>query len=259
MPPFNLSNKTTGRYSTVFRLVGSLWALAVSGCVAVPVGMFTESPYTPEVMQKLSQKNADKRLVQATLGKPFAMKSSGHYWFYTNSRTTWGIIGGSSSAVITDDEWLAVQFDDTSHVMFVEHNKLDKCLSNGMCFGGFAPTLDDAAAKSYEIASNECAVYLFLKPLTWPLVTGAAKYSIDGKVLGLVNTKSYLFLTHQVGDIRISAYQLKMTAECIGGEKLYIGAVKAADFSWDTGKDLIQVSPAEGEAAIRVRRLALPD
>ncbi len=251
------------------RFFGLIFILICTGCVVVPVGWLSKSPYRPEVMQKLSQKDTDRNLVRLTLGSPKAVKSGGRYWFYANSRETWGIIGGSSSGVFTEDEWLAVQFDDAGRVIFLEHNS-DSCLSNGMChLGGLfttqpseivvtAPTLQDAAAKSYQVSADECAVYLFLKSLPWPLDAGRLKFSVDGRGQGLVNDKSYLFLTHPQGKISISAYQFTIAAQCMGGEKLYVGADKGLDWSWETGRDLSSVNAVEGEAAIRTRRLALP-
>lgn len=171
----------------------------------------------------------------------------------------WGIIGGSSSAVYTDDEWLAVRFDKAGKVVFVEKNDLSKCLSNGMCFDGTAPHADDGFAKSYQPKADECAVYLLLDRLPWPLQAGTVKSFVDGVAIGNVNPKTYLFLTHPAGNIDIAAYDLKIGAHCIGGEKLYVRAVKKADFSWLTGADLAPLPVTEGAAAIGIRRAALHD
>ncbi|MHB1098962.1 MAG: hypothetical protein ACYCZR_05335 [Burkholderiales bacterium] len=241
------------------RLAAALLALACASCIAVPVGVFTRSPYSPEVLQKLSAKGADRDLVRRVLGNPALTKAGGEYWFYWNSRATWGIIGGSSSAVITDDEWLAVRFDKAGKVVFVEKNDLRKCLSDGMCFGGMAPSADDAFAKSYRPKADECAVYLFLDRLPWPFQAGTVRYFVDGAPIGHVGTDTYLFLAHPAGKLDIAAYDLKISARCIGGEKLYVKAVKKIDTSWLTGEDLAPLSAAEGETAIGRRRAALHD
>lgn len=241
------------------RLGAAALALACTSCIVVPVGVFTKSPYSPEVLQKLSAKDADRDLVTQVLGKPILTKAKGEYWFYWNSRTTWGIIGGGSSAAITDDEWLAVRFDEAGKVAFVEKNDLRKCLSNGMCFGGMAPTADDTLAKSYRPKTDECAVYLFLDRLPWPFPAGTVKYFVDGAPIGNVESDTYLFLSHPAGNIDIAAYDLKITTQCIGGEKLYVKAVKKLDTSWLTGEDLAPLPALEGEAAISKRRAALPD
>lgn len=170
-----------------------------------------------------------------------------------------GVIGGSSSAVFTDDEWLAVRFDSAGKVVFIEKNDFSKCLSNGMCFDGTAPSADDDFAKTYQPKPDECTVYLLLDPLPWPLMTGTVQYFVDGEPIGYVGTKSYLFLAHKPGKIGIAVYDLKLSMHCVGGEKLYVRAVKKADFSWLTGADLAPLSAAEGAAAISIRRAALPD
>jgi hypothetical protein len=234
-------------------------ALACTSCIVVPVGVFTKTPYTQEVLQKLSDKNADRERARQLLGEPALVKAKGEYWFYWNSRAMWGIIGGSSSAVLTDEEWLAVRFDSAGKVVFAEKNDLHKCLSNGMCFGGMAPHADDALAKSYRPKADECAVYLLLDRLPWPFPAGSVKYFVDGAPIGNVESDTYLFLVHPAGNIDIAAYDLRIATQCIGGEKLYVKAVKKIDTSWLTGEDLAPLSGTEGEAAISKRRAALHD
>lgn len=241
------------------RLAATVAALLCTSCIVVPVGVFTKSPYDPDVLQKLSAPDADRERVRQVLGSPALVKAGGAYWLYSNSRAMWGIIGGSSSAVYTDDEWLAVRFDKSGKVVFVEKNDLSKCLSNGMCFDGTAPHADDGFAKSYQPKADECAVYLLLDRLPWPLQAGTVKSFVDGVAIGNVNPKTYLFLTHPAGNIDIAAYDLKIGAHCIGGEKLYVRAVKKADFSWLTGADLAPLPVTEGAAAIGIRRAALHD
>lgn len=241
------------------RLGAAVLALACTSCIVVPVGVFTKSPYGPEVLQKLSAKDADRDLVTQVLGKPVLTKAKGEYWFYWNSRATWGIIGGGGSSVVTDDEWLAVRFDSAGKVAFVEKNDLRKCLSNGMCFGGMAPHADDAWAKAYRPRADECAVYLFLDRLPWPFPAGTVKYFVDGAPIGNVESDTFLFLARPAGHIDIAAYDLKISTQCIGGEKLYVKAVKKIDTSWLTGEDLAPLTAPEGEAAISKRRAALPD
>lgn len=240
-------------------LAAAMLALACTSCIVVPVGMFTKTPFTPEVLQQLSDGNADRERVRQLLGEPLVVKAKGEYWFYWNSRAMWGIIGGGSSAVLTDDDWLAVRFDSAGKVIFAESNHLRKCLSNGMCFGGVAPSADDELAKAYRPKADECAAYLFLDRLPWPFPAGTVKYFVDGNPIGNVASDTYLFLTHPAGAIRLAAYDLEISTKCTGGEKLYVKAVKKIDTSWLTGEDLAPLSAAEGEAAISQRRAALPD
>lgn len=241
------------------RLAAVAAAWACTSCIVVPVGVFTKSPYGPEVLQKLSAPDADRERVRQVLGSPALVRAKGEYWYYSNSRSTWGIIGGGGSAVYTDDEWLGVRFDAAGKVVFVEKNGLSKCLSNGMCFDGTAPHADDSFARSYQPKADECAVYLMLDRLPWPLPAGSVKFSVDGIPIGNVDSKTYLFLTRRPGPVDIAAYDLKIGTHCIGGEKLYVRAVKKIDTSWLTGADLSPLSSAEGEEAIGIRRVALPD
>lgn len=259
LPDRRLLRSRMGLGGVAVKAIALLLIFACTSCVVVPLAPFTNSPYRPEVIQKLSQAEADKNLVRQTLGTPKWVLANGNTWIYVNSHPTWGIIGGTSSAVVTDDEWLAVQFDNAGRVVFIESNEMMKCLSNGMCLDGTAPTSQDQPAKSYQARAGECAVYLFLNPLPWPLQAGAVKFLVDGKAVGTVNSKTYLFLTHLQGDIRIAAYDLDISTHCVGGEKLYVRAVKKQDWSWKTGEDLAPVDAKEGEAAIRARALAMPD
>ncbi len=241
------------------RLAATAAALACASCIVVPIGAFTEPPYGSEVMQKLAAPDADRARVLQLLGPPVQVKARGEYWYYTRSRATWGIIGGTGSAVITDDEWLAIRFDPAGKVVFVEKNDLTKCLSNGMCFDGTAPHADDRLAKSYRPGADECAVYLLLDRLPWPLSTGTVRFMVDGVAVGSVNPETYLFLTHAPGTVDIAAYDLRIGTRCSVGEKLYVRAVKKIEASWLTGADLAPLSSAEGAVAIDVRRAALPD
>jgi hypothetical protein len=199
-----------------------------------------------------------------------ATRAKGTYWFYASDRERWWLIG--SDVVMRDSEWVGIQFDDSGHVSFIDHNDdMHGCLSNGIChfYGLFskqpsklvitAPMSEDAAAKSHQARADECAVYLYHEPLPWFGGLAPAAFSVDGKTRGFINDKTYLFLTHAIGEISISAYQFTMTTKCEEGNRLYIRATKAMDWSWDTGEDLSPVDAAEGESAIRSRRLALPN
>lgn len=240
-----------------------------AGCAVVPVGAFTEPPYPDEVLQPLLRDSADRNQVQQALGKPRAVKSGGKYWFYTSSSEFLGIIGGSSSAVLDDYEWVMVEFDASDRVVSLEHNDdLNGCLANGICYlAGFlspqpvitAPAAEAATVESYQPGPGECAVYLYLEDLPWYYGDLPVLFSVDGNTQGLVTDKSYLFLTHPDGEMRVSAWQQNITAPCRGGNRLYIKAVKAPDWSWQTAEDLAPDDPVAGKAAIHDRRLALPD
>lgn len=242
------------------RLLGLALLCLLSGCVVVPVGMFTESPYRPEVLAKLSQADADRFSVQQILGSPKFVKDRNRYWFYYNERVTAGILGGTGSAVISDFEWLAIQFDASGHVAFVGlASDIDKCLENGVCFNGTAPSAEDSVARNFAPKEDQCAVYLFLESLPWYLNTGSAVFAIDGRKIGSLNKNTYLFLEHPAGEIEIGAYDLTISTRCMGGSRLYVRAIKKKDFSWETGEDLAVVDQAAGEEAIRMRKRALPD
>lgn len=235
--------------------------LLLSGCLILPVGIFTENPYTQEKLAPLLQPNADRSLVRQKFGSPAYTKENQRYWFYTNRRETVGIIGGSSSVVLTDDDWLLVEFDQRGKVVFAETRDFNQCTSNGICLDG--SDIHGDAQKGLIPPSapkeNECAVYLYLEKLPWPLATGSVRYSINGKTLGTVNSESYLFLTHPQGEIQISAYDLAISTHCEGGKRLYVRAVKKADWSWKTGEDLAPVTADEGEKKIQIRHPSLRD
>lgn len=249
-------------------ITGLLIALAGAGCVPIPVGPLSQPTFPPEMLQRLTHQDADKHLVQRTLGHPVATRAGGRYWFYASARESVGFIG--ADLVIKKYEWVAIQFNDGNRVIFLERSDDGKgCLSNGICqsAGLFstqpsiavitAPRVEDAAARSHQPRADECAVYLYLDKLPW-LADARVTFSVGGRTQGVLDDKTYLFLAHPRGEIGITAYQLKMHATCRGGEKLYVKAVKAGGWSL-TGKELTLVAATDGEAAIRARRLALPD
>lgn len=250
-------------------VAGLLIALAGAGCIPIPVGPLSRSPFPPEVLQRLTHQDADKLLVQRTLGHPVATRAGGRYWFYASARESVGFIG--ADLVIKKYEWVAIQFNDEKRVIFLEHSDEGRgCLSNGICqsAGLFstqpstavitAPRVQDAVVRSYQPRADECAVYLYLDRLPW-LADARATFSINGRTQGIIDDKTYLFLAHPRGEISITAYQFKMHVTCRGGEKFFVKTVKARDWSLETGKELTRVGAVEGEAAIRTRRLALPD
>lgn len=254
--------------------------LILSGCLVVPIGMFSKSPYPAEVRQKLSQSGADKKLVRKTLGTPSAIKSGGKYWFYTSARDSFGIVGSSSSSVFQDYEWVGVQFDEFDSVTFFEYNDdIPGCLSNGICLRKYhslspqpvitAPKNEDTEAKSYQVKPDECVVYLFLKSLPWPGFGPGAAFplkffnkkigSTKGRSIGIADEETYLYLKYPRGEINISAFQFTTTTKCQGGEAFYIRAVVGKDWSQETGEDFSPVNNIDGKEEIRVRRRALPD
>lgn len=236
-------------------------AILLSGCLIVPVGLFTENPYTPEKLAPLLVPGADRNLVRQKFGKPAYTRESQRYWFYTNSRETVGIIAERSSVMFTDDDWLLVEFDAQGKVVFAETTDFKKCTSNGICLDGLEIYTDPLKGPSPPSPpkEDECGVYLYLEKLSWPLFTGMVRYSVAGKPVGIVSSDSYLYLTHPQGDIRVGAYDLEITTHCTGGQTLYIRAVKKTDWSWQTGEDLAPVTATEGEEKIRERRPALRD
>ena len=234
----------------------TLLAALCSACLVVPVGLFNEQPYGPELLQKLHQ--ADRSQVRRLLGEPLLTRASNRYWYFSDSRTLAGVIGGTTGTAFEQYLWLLVHFDERGRVDFAEAAKLDECLSNGQCFDGSSSSDETVRARNYRPGNDECAVYLYLQALPALLNTGAVDYRVDGRTVGRVNKHTYLFLTHRPGPIRIAAYDLAIGTECEAGDRLFIQAVKKRDFSWETGEDLAPVTQAEGDAAIAVRRLALP-
>ena len=252
-------------------LPGLILVITCAACmpVPIPIGAFSKTPFPPKVLQRLAQKEADKNLVQEQLGNPCTVRDGGKYWFYSSWREVLGFIG--TDLVFDDFEWLAVGFDVSDHVTFIEHNdSISGCLSNGICnYSGLlhteprlavlsAPKADDQFAKSYQVSADECAIYIYMEPfpINWAGAPGM-KLSIDGNKQGVINNKTYLFLTHSKGDIHIEAYQIGFTTHCRGEEKLYV-KVTPSWKSYDMAKDLSPVDPLTGEAAIRSRQLALP-
>ena len=241
-------------------ILSTVLASLLSSCLVVPVGLFTENPYAKEKLEPLLAPNADRKSVRQKFGNPLVTKENQRYWFYANERAMVGVLAGSSSTVLTDDDWLLVEFDQNGKVVFAEARNRKECASNGICFDSFihADSVSGPIRPS-QPKQDECAIYLYLDRLPWPLPAGTVRYYVDAKPIGVVDSETYLFLTHPQGRIQISAYDLSISAECQGGKPLYVRAVKKVDWSWITGEDLAPVSQAEGERNIKIRSPALFD
>lgn len=108
-------------WSERFRVaLAVLLILILPGCLIVPVGLVNENPYSKENLAPLLSGDADRSLVRQKFGNPLTTKKNQRYWFYANQRATVGIIGGGSSTVMTDDDWLLVEFDPKGKVVFAE-------------------------------------------------------------------------------------------------------------------------------------------
>jgi hypothetical protein len=112
------------------------------------------------------------------------------------------------------------------------------------------------ASISYKVGKDECAIYFYLEPFSFRPASGSVTFFVDGKPFGVTNYKTYLFRKQPPGEIHIGAYQFRITIQCRAGEKIYIKAVESWK-SYKRGKDLCPVIVAEGEKAIRSRKLAL--
>lgn len=240
-------------------------ALTLAGCLVIPVGMFTEDPYSKEKLAPILVPGADRNLVRQKFGVPAHTRESQRYWFYTNQRATVGVLAGTGSAVFTDDDWLLVEFDRHGKVVLAEATDFKKCTSNGICLDAFEIYADpkNGPVQPKPPHEKECAVFLYLEKLPWliggGLAAGSVRYYIDGKPIGTVTSGGYLFLTHPEGSIQISAYDLAIATNCEGGKSLYVRAVKNTDWSAKTGEDLAPVSVVEGEQKIQLRHPSLHD
>lgn len=254
-------------------LVALLAAAWLSGCIVVPVGVFSPEPFPAELRQQLAPgQEADRNRVRQLLGSPTAHKAGGQYWFYARSRTTWGVLAGTSSAAFTEEHWLGVEFDAAGRVVFVEHSEHPQhCLSNGICMlsGLFdthpagavltAPQHQDQAARHRPPDPGHCALYVFLETLPWSYRLVTVHPAVNGQPLGWINDKSYLHLSPPRGDLRITTDRGRVDLRCEGGQTLYLKAVWQRDQAGARGPTLGLADATEAEAALRTRRLALPD
>jgi len=256
---------------TIKKYYSLILLLVLAGCFILPLP--NKSLFPEETLTKLSLQNADRNLVLSLFGKPTAIKKSGEYWFYGDSRETVGILGGSGSAIIWDYEWLAVQFDQHDKVKFHEFNEsISGCLSTGICniygLSGVSttgnsvltsPAEEDLSAKNYKVKDNECAVYFYQEPVFHiRMANGPVALTVNDRRIGVINYETYLFLTHATGELSLKAYQFNIHTQCNAGEKVYL---KAEEQGWSRkeGKDLAPVPSSLGETEIQKRRLALPD
>lgn len=238
------------------------------GCLVVPIEPFTGAPYSDEVLAKLSRR-ADRGEVRRALGAPLATRAGDTYWFYAREIPVVGIIGGTSSAVMTRLEWVAVEFDDSGRVSFLGLGRgEDACLANGICnhsgmllkhaptFAAItAPQIQDAEAKAF-VPREQCAVYFYWVPAGVKRMSGPVALAVDGREHGVSDYRSYHFFTHAPGPVRVTAFEVAGDIECRAGEKVYVKGMN----TWEQprGSAVLRVDVAEGEAEIRSRRLALP-
>lgn len=234
---------------------------AAAGCssVAVPLLPFTHDPYPEKTVERL--RGADADAVRRAFGEPQQRKMAGRYWFYFAKRPTVGFLGSSAGAM-ERLEWLALEFDAAARVRFTDRQHGDRpCFANGVCVlrGAIAaPPADDAAAKAYRPSPRECAIYLYQEALGLKFVTHAIPLSVEGREYGTLDFESYLFLTHPPGAVALRAYAFDIAVACKSGEAIYV----KASASWRVhpqGVDFAPVLAAEGESALRERRLALAD
>jgi outer membrane protein assembly factor BamE (lipoprotein component of BamABCDE complex) len=251
------------------RLAALLVASACGGCI--PLFPFTKAPYPKELLDTLSR-GADRESVRRALGSPQATKAGGTYWFYAHQRPMVGFLIASSGNVWTRFEWVAVRFDASGRADFIGYSDdVTGCLANGVCNRSgriehepalavlTAPTDRDGGAKSYRVSAHECAVYFYHEPAGFKVPAAPpAVLSVDGRVHGVSDYDTYLFLTHPAGTVRLAAYQFQIAPDCRAGEKLYVKGMGTWR-SYDPGKSLAPVDAAEGERAIRARLLALPN
>jgi len=243
-------------------------AALAGGCLVVPIEPFTEAPYPDEVLAKLSRR-ADRGEVRRALGAPLATRAGDTYWFYASEVPVAGIIGGTTSTVLTRMEWVAIEFDDSGRVSFLGHSHdADACLANGICNHSStllrrapaqaaitAPDILDAEAKAF-VPRDECAVYFHWVPAGIKRMSGSVVLAVDGKEYGASDYRSYLFLTHAPGLMHVKTLEVAADIECRAGEKVYVKGMNTWAEPW--GSALSRVGTAEGEAEIRGRRLALP-
>lgn len=253
------------------RLGGIIAAIAgvlLAGCLVIPMEPFIGEPYPEAVLAKLSGRAA-RGDVRRALGPPTATRAGDTYWFYAKEIPVVGILGGTSSAVMSRVEWLAVEFDDSDRVSFLGHGRdEDACLANGICnlSGNLlmraptiaaitAPQIQDVEAKAF-VPGEGCAMYFYWVPAGVKRMSGTVALAVDGAERGISDYRTYLFFTHAPGPVRVKAFNVAGEIECRAGEKVYVKGMNTWEQPW--GSAVLRVDAAEGETEIRGRRLALP-
>jgi hypothetical protein len=257
---------TISGFQRIALLISAIMTLG--GCLVIPLEPFTDEPYPAAILTKLASRTTDRDEVRRALGPPVTTRLGDSYWFYGREIPVAGILGGTSSVVITREEWLAIEFDDSGRVSFLGHGRSkDACLANGICkyWGALlkqaaayalvtAPELHDAEAKAF-IPQDQCAVYFFWEPAGVKKMSGFVILSVDGREHGVSDYRTYHFFTHAPGSMHIQARKIAEEIDCQAGEKVYIKGMDSWEKPW--GAAIVREDAAAGEAEIRNRRLAL--
>lgn len=257
-------------YPPDLRTLGAATTCAVlAGCLVIPIDPFVGEPYPQALLAKLSSPTSGRSEVRAALGAPLTTRLGDTYWFYAREIPVAAILGDKGSTLITRMEWVAVEFDGSGHVSFLGHmSGRDGCLANGICNYSnellakepasaaiTAPEIHDAEARAFT-PRDECAVYFYWEPAGVKRMSGPVTLSVDGREHGATEYRSYLFFTHPPGTLHLGALKIGADIECRAGEKVYVKGMNSWEKPW--GAAVLRMSDAEGEAAIRGRRMALP-
>jgi hypothetical protein len=254
-----------------------LFALAVSGCVTIPISKDLPSRFSQEQVAKIEKGVTTRDATLEILGEPDLRRGQETFyygWAGSSFVAPWlvatagggagGVVGGSGELHL-----FTVAFDDKG---IVKDLRLDPATDNfndvvNLNVGTstaelriLAPEADDAEAKLFRAPPNRCAIYVYGGGFP---TTSLGQLSLDGRsvvpVLAGVFSSYYVMVTSAPSSHSLSqsgprspAY---LTITCAPGELVFV----RAGLPWYGGKTLLmeRVDESEGRGAISAHRRIL--
>jgi hypothetical protein len=150
----------------------------LSGCI---IPSFSKEPYQEEEIRQVHPGETSREAIVKLFGQPDVTRENDTIWIYGKVRTA-AILLGKGFAIISDFQFLAVEFEQNVVKSFELVEDAYGCSSTGICMPhGFSvrgnvrytltPDLtviaskreDDQLAKRFQSVSGQCSIYIYQK------------------------------------------------------------------------------------------------
>jgi len=174
--------------------------LMITGCVAVPIAVPEEKPFTDVIEESFVPGTTSAQEVISELGEPDLREP--HLWVYHGVRAGWkwagcvavpanGACGVSERT--SKDFYLVIDFDDSEVAAMDLVTRDSLCATRHICYAGSilaqaATVAEDGRAKSFPEPDDGCLVY------TYSATSSAGgQLTVDGRKIGnLVGDSGYV-------------------------------------------------------------------
>jgi hypothetical protein len=265
--------------NSVTRLVAALPLFAVlSACIAIPVGLGGEEPFTEEDLAVIEIGESTKEDIEAAFEQPMQFQD-GNIWLYVRAReeAEWAYVwlipdNPEGTMGDVDFRYLVITFDDNGVVTGYEKSSSENvvgCNQSGVCllewstYMMLAPEEEDQAAKQFDQPADRCGVYVYAGRSKSVTIT------LDSRRIGGLFDKDY-FVFEQVkpGAHRLSAtYWNEFSARfdgsnefsCAAGSSVFIeiNAKRRGPLSSHFKVEVSRRDASEGRQAVAEREWIL--